>query len=424
MQDYEKRFLQLPDDSAFRNKSLGLIYFCWANLRALMSVYDDNFDFDEYYKKMADCIVKTNVSPDQYSDIPIGMWASIVGTSNAGAPEKYIKSAKMAIRHISRCWDKVSKDIDTLCLAELLFYQGQVRDAEAKLNMVVQSASENLQFEIEHKALFYILRIAVWQGDLSKAQSVLNKIAVNLNNADYAHRFYNHDTAISWYYLALRRPEMISAWLKRDFSTYTHAYFLENQGNQIKARYHYACRSYPKLLAYIEGVKHRESILYGRIEMLILEACVHLQSKNKDEALTSLSKAYRDAETNNIIMPFVELGKDMRTLAALALRTSDNNIARDWLEKIMRKSATYAKHQSLLISNYEKANGKTRPKTLSAREKDILSDLYHGLTRPEIATKQNLSANTVNSAINSIFNKLGVHSTADVIRIAAEEKLV
>ena len=58
------------------------------------------------------------------------------------------------------------------------------------------------------------------------------------------------------------------------------------------------------------------------------------------------------------------------------------------------------------------------------RELDILADLYHGLSRSEIAARQALSINTINSGITSIFNKLGARSIADVVRIAAEEKLV
>ncbi|HBT95219.1 MAG TPA: helix-turn-helix transcriptional regulator [Coriobacteriia bacterium] len=77
-----------------------------------------------------------------------------------------------------------------------------------------------------------------------------------------------------------------------------------------------------------------------------------------------------------------------------------------------------------MISDYEKSFGRGRVNLLSKREREVLSDLYRGLSRPEIAEKQGLSGNTINSAVNSVFNKLGAHSVADAVRIAAEEKLV
>jgi two-component system response regulator FimZ (fimbrial Z protein) len=77
-----------------------------------------------------------------------------------------------------------------------------------------------------------------------------------------------------------------------------------------------------------------------------------------------------------------------------------------------------------MLSNYEKSHNPGVRIKLSAREKEILSDLYRGLSRAEIAVKQALSVNTVNSAVNNIYNKLGAHSIVDVVRITAEEKLV
>jgi LuxR family maltose regulon positive regulatory protein len=246
----------------------------------------------------------------------------------------------------------------------------------------------------------------------------------NLEGNSNAHCYFNYDAALGWYYLTLRCLDMVPAWAREVFTSYHHAYFVENFGNQIKARYHYLARDYAPLLAFIEGSKRRESILYGRIEMLALEACTHLQMKNKSAALDALNEAYVAAKPNNILMPFIELGKDMRTLAASALRDTSCKIEPQWLEKTMRKAASFAKHQSLIISDFEKTNGRRRNVALSTREREVLLDMYHGLTRPEIAARQELSNNTVNSTINSIFNKLGAHSTADAVRVAAEEKLV
>ncbi len=77
-----------------------------------------------------------------------------------------------------------------------------------------------------------------------------------------------------------------------------------------------------------------------------------------------------------------------------------------------------------MIAGYKKSCGCDYGASLSARESEILADLYNGLSRAEIAEKQLLAVNTVNSAINNVFNKLGAHSVADAVRIAAEEKLV
>ncbi len=421
---YERRFLPLPKDDAFRNRTLGLIYFHWGNISELLSTTSDIYDFDRYYAKMDECFTIAPVEPDQYSDMPIGLWASLVGSSRKGAPQEYIAAAKHMMKHISHCWGGAATGIDELCHAELLFYQGNIRSAEPIFIEVARKASENGQFEIAGKALFYLLRLALWQGSREKAEQALSKIESGLERGNNSLSLLDFDAANGWYMCALRQPEKVPAWLKDNFSPYSHAYFVSNFGNQIKARYYYLTRNFSPLLAYIEDMKARESILYGRIEMLAMEACIHHQMKDRSAALAALCCAFEAASPNAILIPFVELGKDMRTVISTAQKTPNCDIPAEWLETVRRKAASFAKQQSFMFADYQKASGSRHSIALSSREREILSDLYHGLSRPEISSKRALSINTVNSAINSVFNKLGAHNIADAVRIAAEEKLV
>jgi DNA-binding NarL/FixJ family response regulator len=168
--------------------------------------------------------------------------------------------------------------------------------------------------------------------------------------------------------------------------------------------------------------------------MLALEACVHYKMKDKQKAFAVLQDAYNTALPNELIMPFIELGKDMRTLTAAALkeaegangtRTSgENEIPGEWLENINRKAASYAKHQSHLAAEYKRLNGITDDSPISPREADILLDLSHGLSRAEIAASRGLSINTVKMVINNVYSKLGAENLAGLIRIAVERKLI
>ncbi len=424
MRSYEEEFLRLPEDDDFRNRALGTIYYSWGNLRALLCTMDDRYDFDSYYAKMDECLSKSPLPPEQCADVPIGAWVNLTGSARAGAPQEFINAYERAARHFSHCWGGWSVAADVLCRGELLYYRGEIRAAEPIFTAVLGQAPEQLQFEIEHKTLFYLLRLALWHGDHEKAQRVLRRMETRLESESYSQRFFHHDIALGWYYCALRQPEKVPLWLRESFAPYSHAYFAENFGNQLKARYRYLVRDYAPLLAYIESVERRESILYGRVEMLALKACVCYQMQDKPAALNALRQAYETGQPNGIIMPFVELGRDMRTLAFAALREPGTPLPTEWLETVKRKAATFAKHQSLMVSACRQEDGPSGGMTLSTREREILGDLYHGLTRPEIAAKQALSTNTVNSAVNSIFNKLGAHSIADAVRIAAEEKLV
>ena len=178
----------------------------------------------------------------------------------------------------------------------------------------------------------------------------------------------------------------------------------------------------------------RESFLFGRVEMLAMEACVRYKMKEKQRAFVVLLEAYNTALPNGLSMPFIELGKDMRTLTAAALKEPKNSkgegvssgeeIPDSWLENINRKAASYAKHQSHLAAEYKRINGITDDSPISPREADILLDLSHGLSRVEIAASRGLSINTVKMVINNVYSKLGAENLASLIRIAVERKLI
>jgi LuxR family maltose regulon positive regulatory protein len=172
----------------------------------------------------------------------------------------------------------------------------------------------------------------------------------------------------------------------------------------------------------MEEQKKREAILYGRIEMLAMEACIHYKIKNREKAYSVLEEAYNTALPNDIWMPFIELGKDMRTLTSFAMK-KHGHIPKTWLESMNRKSASYAKRLAHIIADYKHANH-IDSVVISAREKEILNDLSHGLSRTEIAANRNLSVNTVKMIINNVYMKLGAENLADVIRIASEKKIV
>jgi DNA-binding CsgD family transcriptional regulator len=219
-------------------------------------------------------------------------------------------------------------------------------------------------------------------------------------------------------------PEKISDWLKGNFSPYGHAGFIENFANQIKARFCYMTRNYPTLLLYIEEMKQRKSYLFFFILLLAIEACVHYKRKDKQKAFAALSEAYKTAASNDIILPFIELGKDMRGLTSAALKADKGKIPKTWLETIRSKSASYAKQQGYVITEYRLANRIADSIVITPREAEILTDLSRGLSRTEIAVIRGLSLSTVKMAVSKIYLKLDAENQADLIRIAVERKLI
>jgi LuxR family maltose regulon positive regulatory protein len=155
-----------------------------------------------------------------------------------------------------------------------------------------------------------------------------------------------------------------------------------------------------------------------------MEACIYYKTKDKEKAYNTLVEAYNTSSPNEIIMPYIELGKDMRTLSSFALKSKKENIPRTWLKEINRKSTSYTKRLAHVVTEYKKACGITNNIIFSPRESEILKDLSQGLSRTEITASRNLSINTVKMVINNVYMKLGAENLAEAIRIAAEKKLI
>ena len=420
---YEAKFLKLPKDDSFRNKSLCALYNCWGYIRASKCLTDDIYDFDVYFEKFCEHFTPPLDLNKSYNHCP-GPWIIAVGTSQKGAPEKYINSLNRIALLLLQHFDGLRTGEAELARGELNFYQGDLHAAETFIIRAFEQAREYKQFEVMHRALFYKLRLSIAQGSYPKAEQALLEMKSHLEEDEYINRFINYDIALCWCYCTLGMPEKSPSWLKESFSPYSHAAFTDNFANQMKAWFCYTTRNYPPLLSYILNVRDRESFLFGRVEMLAMEACIHYKMKDRKRAFASLEEAYKTASPNEIVIPFIELGKDVRTLTTAALKESDCRIPKPWLETINRKAASYSKRQIHVTTEFKKAHSITKNITISPREREILVDLSHGLSRSEIATNRNLSVNTVKMVINNVYMKLGAENLADAIRIATEWKIV
>ena len=420
---YREKFQKLPEQNSFRNLTLGGIYYSQAYLRGLLCLSDDRYDFDVYIEKF----VRYHPKPcdmEKYPNYSPGTWTVVVGVPRKGAPDEYIMALNRSYNHLLSCMSKLITGEEELARGELAFYQGKLEDAGTFFERALSLAKENKQYEIEQRALFYTMRLCFAQGDHAKAEQALKKIKAQLDENDYANRFLRYDVSLSWYFYILGQSEKIPEWLKENFSSYSHAAFIENFANQMKARYFFLIRRYPPLLTYIREMKQRESFLFGRVEMLAMEACVHYKMRDKKKAMDTLKEAHKNAAPNDLVMPFIELGKDMRTLCTVALKETGVNIPGAWLQAICRRASTYAKRQAHAAVEYRQASHISDGIALSARETEILTDLSQGLSRAEIAENRDLSINTVKMLIKNIYSKTGAENLADLIRIAVLRKLI
>jgi len=424
LRHYEAKYLSLPEESALKHRMLGYLYYLWGVLRIVMCATDDCYDFDVYFAKQHAWLQDFPIDPKCWYQHPTNLWSSFVSSSRSGAPQEYIDALTRSMQYRHKWANGLGEGMDDLCHGELLFFQADMQEAELYLNRAIERARAYQQYEIISRALFFIMRIAVLQGDYTKLELALKNIERQLTNHEYSARFLTHNIVIGWYYSILDQQEKIPGWLKEKFTLHEHTNATEIFGNYIKTRYCYLARNYTDLLPYLEIRKQPGTVLYERVESLAMKACVHMKTNNTPAALSAVREAYETAQPNNIVMPFFELGKDMRGLIALAEKGPNCVLPRPWLHSIRHGAARYFRNQTLIISRYNKIHGINGKIILSPRENVILQDLHDGLSRKEIAAKRTLSVNTVKLHINSIYTKLGARNRADIFRMAADNNIL
>jgi LuxR family maltose regulon positive regulatory protein len=424
MEYYETNLMLMPD-CLLRNRTLGGLYYARGHLQMLLSTVNDCYDFHTFYTKMGEYLAKSPTEKNiLMTSYPVGSWINLTGSPRKGSLQEFIDVLQCSEEGASRFFSGCMGGIELLARGELKYYQGDVQAAEALIVKGLARARASKQFELLHKGLFYMMQIAVSQGNFAKAEKAFKDTEALLDETEFHFRFFTYDITLGAFYIFLMQPERIPSWLMEKFVPYEHPKFNENTANQVKAQYCYITKNYAALLSFIEEQRNWMSTLYGRVELLVMEACVLFKTKKIDKAFAVLHEAYITASPNDIVMPFICFGKDMRSLASAARRKQGVDIPVQWLEMVEHKSATYAKRHSRFILDYRTTHGLDNEETLSAREIEVLDMLFNGFSRSEITASMNLSASTVKLIINNIYDKLGARSIADVIRIAAERRLV
>jgi LuxR family maltose regulon positive regulatory protein len=395
------------------------------------SLYTRDYGFTVHFEKALEHALQSGYQPrPPVSVAPLSSYIIRSGAEK-GEPERYLAALEKSVPCISASMNGATWGMDDLGRGELAMFRGDFAAAEPLVREAVRKAREKEQYEIENRALFYLLRLAILRGNGEEIPDILKQLDSHLKLTFFLNRFIYHDIVTGWFYIQTGSPDKLAPWLKDDFE--------ESDLNSIncgleiviKAKYHYAEKHYPAALA---AVKYREkkygiwAFVMGKITLLTLESVCHYQLRDKKEAYRVLEEAYTLAEPNGLYMPFTELGKDMRTLTSAVLKDRATAIPRDRLEKIRNNASAYAKKLFVVAEQYNPSISRRTAGSiavsLSPRESDVLTGLSHGLTQEEIAEASNISLNTVKSVIRNIYNKLGALNRADAVRIAAASGLL
>ncbi|MDR1306361.1 MAG: LuxR C-terminal-related transcriptional regulator [Treponema sp.] len=437
--------LEKRDDAMTNQKIARALAGLYNNLGLMKSLncqITRDYGFPRYLRKACDYFAVSHFLPGLPTSVyNVSSYVCRVSIPDRGEMEKYLDALAAAVSYVSVSLGGCAYGLDDLARAELAFYRGDFAGAEEFSHTAIKKAREQNQYEVENRALFFLLRLAFHRGDAGQIKIILKELENQLAQTYFLNRKIYYDIVTGWFYVQIGQPEKIAPWLKSDFEESDLNSILYGQEVIVKARYHFTSLEYPKALASLQSHDEQfgcNAFLMGKIETKALEAVCRYKSGNREECFAVLKEACVLAKPNGFFTAFTELGRDMRTLSSAALDDpvffkdpgsggkaggAGNVVDRELIERLNTAASAYAKRQALIEKEFEPRT-KSRFEELSPRERKTLVGLYQGLTGEEIALETDRSINTVKSVIKRIYYKLGALNKADAIRIALETGLL
>jgi LuxR family maltose regulon positive regulatory protein len=353
--------------------------------------------------------------------------------AEAGEFEEYLSNFGPAASILAEISGGFLAGQDSLGWCEYYYFKGDLEAAENFARRAIIRARENRQYEAENRGLFFLLRIALHNGNSPETDGLLRQIRTQLETGDHQNGPILCDLEYGWFYAQTGNPAAAAAWIRGEGGESGLGGLNRPLEILVRAKCLFAEKNYQAALDILEqweqGGAPRDCLL-GKLEMTVLEAACSLRLERRGAALEKLGEAWALSAAHGLDMPFIEMGEEMRLLAAAALEGPAGNpggppeaskrpMPREWLETLRSKAAAYGKTLTVFKQGRQEPSDDGAA-VLRPSEAAVLRALSQGLTREEIAGGAGLSLHGVKEIIKNLYRKLGAVNRADAVRIAID----
>jgi LuxR family maltose regulon positive regulatory protein len=362
------------------------------------------------------------ITPDMRS------FACLVGAgATSDEMDSFLNDTRQTAVQINRTAFGAYAGYDDLLACEYAYYKNQPDISRKHAHGAIMRAREKKQYTVESMAESYLLRIALLDGDTALVKKILNQMRSHLDNSDFKYRNLYFDLYTGVFYALIGLPHLIPYWLIMDEKENVSEIHIPVRELIISALYYISTKKYEHALTVLSSSyprKPHERFLFGEIKLTLLTAIARLRTGDAHGAVADFKKAYDMSFQGEYEMFFIERGRELHPLVQAALKQGDSGMPHAWLKSIDRRASIFAKKATVIANALKHRTDARETTALSNRESDVLMDLFHGLSREEIAANQYLSINTVKKILQSIYVKLDAQNSVDAVRIALEKKLI
>jgi len=409
-----------------------LLYTAYSNL-AYINIYTctvtHRYDFQKYLEKAVEYYKESSMPPvnvvGAFAVADIRSFTCLVGKgAELSEFDKFLESTRQAASYIAERSHNMYYGYDDLAACEIAYQKNQLDLSKKNAHQAILKAREKKQYSIEAVAVYFLLRISLHEGNYSLAKEILKQLHGFLDNPDFWSRQLLYDLFSGVFYSQIGLPDMAPSWLVMNDKEANTEVGIPISELAVYVNICIALKKWDQALTVLSNSYPREPqerFAFGELLLSTMTAIVRIRTGDIFGAMEDFKRAYVLSYNGVFEMPFIEAGKNLHPLC-VAARKTDCGIPDEWLRMIDRKASVYAKKIAVIRDSYKAEKKIEDAVSLSERELEVLNDLYHGLTREEIAESRYISISTVKKTIESMFLKLDANNVADAIRIAIKNK--
>ena len=167
----------------------------------------------------------------------------------------------------------------------------------------------------------------------------------------------------------------------------------------------------------LEAAAERSGRAYDAAQARTLRALFTYIAKDEVNAAAELLKVLSAAAPQNARRLFLEMPQEIEDLLRVCRQQSKLRASGSFVRGFIEDLLEARRMRRMRLKTHQRLD------LLSAREREVLSELAHGARNKEIARVLDMTENTVKFHLKNIFSKLGVDNRIDAVTVARERQL-
>jgi len=314
---------------------------------------------------------------------------------------------------------------DSVLHAEIMLMRGDDTQAEILCHKALYQARSKQEICICLCAEQILARIFILRGDVDSFFTALENIRNYGKDSSHLHVLHMVDICLSVISVALDTTDFVANWLC-DIESIRKKVYARALPYTLILYSHLLVRErrHAELLGIIDNainVAKEMNYVYPQLYSFIFKSRVYYTCGQKREALESLQKALDLAVRDKVYLPFAQCTYMGNILTKVRSYMEEGKYAKafeaipECKEAMDEIIALYHRYHKGRMTILNALNQSKSPLTPREREVAILAKAR--LSHQEIADKLYISKATVRTILYNAYNKLGIHSKAELYKI-------